>query len=88
HRTETAEAVDILFDGKGFQEFSAPRIETTSTHGTGCTFASAIAAFLAKGLPLEEAVHEAKAYLTEALRRAYPIGSGHGPVHHFHLWWE
>jgi hydroxymethylpyrimidine/phosphomethylpyrimidine kinase len=87
HR-ESAEAVDVLYDGNSFREYSAPRIETTSTHGTGCTFASAIAAYLARGEPLAEAVGRAKEYLTEALRRAYPIGGGHGPVHHFHRWWE
>jgi len=86
HR-ESAEAIDVLYDGKAFREYSAPRVETTSTHGTGCTFASAIAACLARGMPLADAVAEAKAYLTEALRRAYPIGGGHGPVNHFHRWW-
>jgi len=84
----TAEAVDILYDGNAFLEYSAPRIDTTSTHGTGCTFASAIAAYLARGEPLAEAVGQAKEYLTEALRRAYPIGGGHGPVHHFYRWWK
>ncbi len=79
-------AVDLLFDGREFHAFSAPRIDTTSTHGTGCTFASAIAAFLALGDPVPEAVGRAKDYLTEALRRAYPIGAGHGPVHHFWRW--
>ena len=87
HR-EVAEAVDVLYDGTTFRDYSAPRIDTTSTHGTGCTFASAIAAYLARGEPLAEAVGQAKEYLTEALRRAYPIGGGHGPVHHFHRWWE
>ena len=87
HR-EAAEAVDVLYDGTTFRDYSAPRIDTTSTHGTGCTFASAIAAYLARGEPLAEAVGRAKEYLTEALRRAYPIGGGHGPVHHFHRWWE
>ena len=86
HR-QSAEATDVLYDGKAFREYAAPRIETASTHGTGCTFASAIAACLARGMPLADAVAEAKAYLTEALRRAYPIGGGHGPVHHFHRWW-
>jgi hydroxymethylpyrimidine/phosphomethylpyrimidine kinase len=86
HR-ESAEAVDVLYDGKAFREYTAPRIETASTHGTGCTFASAIAACLARGMPLADAVGEAKAYLTEALRRAYPIGGGHGPVNHFWRWW-
>jgi len=84
----TPEAVDVLYDGNAFREYSAPRIDTTSTHGTGCTFASAIAAYLARGEPLAEAVGQAKEYLTEALRRAYPIGGGHGPVHHFYRWWE
>jgi hydroxymethylpyrimidine/phosphomethylpyrimidine kinase len=87
HR-EAAEVVDVLYDGATFRDYSAPRIDTTSTHGTGCTFASAIAAYLARGEPLAEAVGQAKEYLTEALRRAYPIGGGHGPVHHFHRWWE
>ena len=87
HR-EAAESVDVLYDGTTFRDYSAPRIDTTSTHGTGCTFASAIAAYLARGEPLAEAVGRAKEYLTEALRRAYPIGGGHGPVHHFHRWWE
>src|SRR3989337_813479 len=86
HR-ESAEATDVLYDGKAFREYSAPRVETTSTHGTGCTFASAIAACLRPGMPLADAVGEAQAYLTEALRRAYPIGHGHRPVHHFHRWW-
>ncbi len=84
----TPEAVDVLYDGNAFREYSAPRIDTTSTHGTGCTFASAIAAYLARGEPLAEAVGQAKEYLTEALRRAYPIGGGHGPVHHFYRWWK
>ena len=82
HREGDA-AIDILFDGSDFHEFSTPRIETTSTHGTGCTFASAVAAFLARQETVPEAVKRAKEYLTEALRRAEPIGHGHGPVHHF-----
>jgi len=86
HR-ESAEAVDLLYDGNAFREYAAPWVETASTHGTGCTFASAIAACLAQGTPLADAVAEAKAYLTEALRRAYPIGGGHGPVNHFWRWW-
>ena len=79
---------DVLFDGKAFHDFSGPRIETTSTHGTGCTFASAIATFLARGESVRDAVGHAKEYLTEALRRAYPIGGGHGPVHHFWAQWD
>jgi hydroxymethylpyrimidine/phosphomethylpyrimidine kinase len=84
HR-EGKTSVDILYDGRDFHEFSAPRVETESTHGTGCTFASAIAAFLARQETVPEAVGHAKEYLTEALRRAVTIGHGHGPVNHF---WE
>lgn len=80
----TGKAVDVLYDGRSFRLFEAERVETNNTHGTGCTFASAIAAELAKGLSVEEAVEEAKAYLTNAIRHAEPIGAGHGPVHHFH----
>ena len=81
------DAVDVFYDGKEFREFSSPRVDTTSTHGTGCTFASAIAAGLAKGMRVEEAVGQAKTYVTEAIRRAFPIGSGHGPLNHFHALW-
>jgi hydroxymethylpyrimidine/phosphomethylpyrimidine kinase len=76
-------AVDIVFDGQTFHELSAPRVATTSTHGTGCTFAAAIAANLALGLPLVAAVQEAKAYVTGAIRHAPRIGHGHGPLEHF-----
>ena len=65
------------------------RIATKNTHGTGCTLSSAIAAGLAKGLDLVAAVREAKAYVSAAIAAAdrLTIGSGHGPVHHFHVWW-
>jgi hydroxymethylpyrimidine/phosphomethylpyrimidine kinase len=78
-----AHAIDILFDGVNLVELSAPRIETTSTHGTGCTFASAIAANLALGLNLATAAERAKTYVTDAIRRAPAIGGGHGPLGHF-----
>ena len=77
-------AVDVLFDGGNFETLESERIDTRSTHGTGCTFASAIAAGLAKGIPVAEAVRDAKTYLTGALRHAEPMGGGHGPVQHFH----
>jgi hydroxymethylpyrimidine/phosphomethylpyrimidine kinase len=76
--------VDVLFDGRDFVELRAERIPTTNTHGTGCTFAAAIASRLALGDPLAEAVRGAKAYLTEAIRRSYSVGHGHGPVDHLH----
>jgi hydroxymethylpyrimidine/phosphomethylpyrimidine kinase len=81
------QALDIFFDGDAFLELPARHIDTTSTHGTGCTLASAIAAHLAKGATLEDAVKGAKSYVTAAIEAAFPIGHGHGPVHHFHRWW-
>jgi len=76
------EAVDLLYDGRRFYEFSAPRIETPHTHGTGCTFAAALATLLARGKDLPAAVGEAKGYVTEAIRFALPLGKGHGPTGH------
>lgn len=75
--------MDLLYDGSRFVEFVNRRYATPHTHGTGCTFASAIAAGLAKGLTTEDAVAEAKEYITGAISRGLAIGGGHGPVHHF-----
>ena len=85
HLDGEAEAVDVLYDGEAFQAFTSERIDTPHTHGTGCTYASAIAANLAKGYALAEAVARAKRYVTEAIRHGLPIGSGHGPTHHFYF---
>ena len=81
----TDESVDVLYDGQEFHVFSASRVETRNTHGTGCTFASAIAAELAKGKDIPAAVAAAKQYVTQALQAgaALRLGQGHGPVHHF-----
>lgn len=79
----TGDCVDVLFDGEKFTHFPAPRVETKNTHGTGCTFASAIAAGLAKGLDVVEAIRQAREYITVALRYALDLGHGHGPTHHF-----
>ncbi|HET6490951.1 MAG TPA: bifunctional hydroxymethylpyrimidine kinase/phosphomethylpyrimidine kinase [Syntrophales bacterium] len=76
------DAVDLLYDGRTFHTLSAPRIETKHSHGTGCTFASAIATGLARGCSFHEASTQAKAYVTEAIRRGLAIGSGQGPVNH------
>lgn len=76
--------MDLLYDGESFREFSNVRHHTPHTHGTGCTFASAIAACLAKGYEVEKAVERAKAYITGAIAHGLPLGKGHGPVHHFH----
>ena len=78
------DAVDVFFDGERFEELRVPRIETPHTHGTGCTFSAAIAARLAQGADLLDAVRGAKTYVTEAIRRSYSIGRGHGPVDHLH----
>jgi hydroxymethylpyrimidine/phosphomethylpyrimidine kinase len=78
------DAIDVFFDGTRIEELRAPRVDTANTHGTGCTFASAIAARLGLGDELLEAVRGAKAYLTEAIRRSYSVGHGHGPVDHLH----
>ena len=80
-------ATDLYYDGSSFREFTSPRIETANTHGTGCTFASAVAAGLANGLTTEEAVGQAKEFVTEAIRRSFPIGQGHGPLNHFYKLW-
>jgi hydroxymethylpyrimidine/phosphomethylpyrimidine kinase len=78
------EAIDILFTGKEFKEYPAARIETKHTHGTGCTFSSAIAANLALGLPVHEAVKMAKEYIHTAIAHAPQFGKGNGPTHHFY----
>jgi hydroxymethylpyrimidine/phosphomethylpyrimidine kinase len=72
--------VDILYDGKEFHEFEAERIKTTRTHGTGCTFSAAIATETAKGLPLIQAVKNAKDFITTAIRFSLALGKGCGPV--------
>jgi len=84
-----AESVDWLVESGGCTRFAAPRVATRNTHGTGCTLASAIAAGLAKGLPLHQAVGEAKAYVSGAIAAAdsLQVGFGRGPLHHFFKWW-
>lgn len=88
------EAVDVLACRRGddavIHVMRAPRVETLNTHGTGCTLSSAIAAFWARGAALVDAVRAAKAYIARAIAGAvdWKLGSGHGPVHHFHHWWE
>ena len=74
---------DLLFDGLSFTRFTAPRVHTRNTHGTGCTLASAIASYLAQGEPLPGAVLRAKLFITRAIKFAQPLGKGHGPVNHF-----
>ena len=87
--TGAADSIDVLEDGGEPLTLVAHRLPTTNTHGTGCTLSAAIAALLAQGLPLREAVRAAKSYLTGAIAAAdqLNVGSGHGPVHHFHALW-
>jgi hydroxymethylpyrimidine/phosphomethylpyrimidine kinase len=91
------ESVDLFVDANAVERLPAPRFATRNTHGTGCTLSSAIAAGLAKGLPLIDSVRAAKSYVTSAIAAADRLsvatsegvdrGSGHGPVHHFYRWW-
>jgi hydroxymethylpyrimidine/phosphomethylpyrimidine kinase len=83
------ESVDLLVESGECARLAAPRIDTRNTHGTGCTLSAAIAAGLAKGQSLSDAVREAKAYVSAAIAAAdrLEIGKGRGPLHHFFKWW-
>lgn len=89
---EGLDSDDCLFLGAEQKAIILPgkRIATVNNHGTGCTLSSAVAAHLAKGMTVSEAVHAAKAYISAAIAAGagYRLGGGHGPVHHFHGWWE
>ena len=80
-------ATDILWNGRDLSRFTAARIDSTSTHGTGCTFSSAIAACLARGYALRDAISEAKAYVTAAIREGFQVGRGVGALRHFVASW-
>ncbi len=86
------ELVDIFYNAETDEilELKSQRVYTKNTHGTGCTFSSAIAAFLAHGLEMNEAIKKAKEYMTNAIIAGanYEIGKGHGPVHHFFNFWK
>lgn len=83
------ESVDVLVTAAGTVRLASPRVATRNTHGTGCTLSAAIAAGLAGGMELPAAVTAAKAYVTAAIAAAdrLEVGTGSGPVHHFHRWW-
>ena len=81
----SGEVVDLLFDGHRFHEFRIPRVDSRHTHGTGCTYASAVAASLALGLDLADAAARAQQYVAGAIIHAPAIGRGRGPLNHF---WE
>jgi hydroxymethylpyrimidine/phosphomethylpyrimidine kinase len=80
------ETIDIFFDGEHFEVLRAPRISTRNTHGTGCTYSAAIAAYLGKGLSPFEAITGARAYLQRAIETSFPLGAGHGPLNHLWPW--
>jgi len=80
---ESENTADVLLDRNGSVEIAGPRISSRSTHGTGCTLASAIACLLARGVDLEPAVRAAKSYVAEAIRTAPGLGKGFGPLNHF-----
>ena len=80
-------ATDILWNGRDLTRFTTVRLDSTSTHGTGCTFASAIAACLARGYALRDAISEAKAYVTAAIREGFQAGRGVGALRHFVASW-
>jgi hydroxymethylpyrimidine/phosphomethylpyrimidine kinase len=82
HLAPSEDAIDLVFDGRDFQELRTPRIPTKNTHGTGCTFSAAIAAGLAQSLPTLEAIAKAKRYVTRAIAQALELGKGMGPTNH------
>ena len=84
-----SDLVDLLVTGNGLTVLETTRVETRNTHGTGCTLSAALAAHLAKGCDMATATSRAQAYLHQAIRHAdmLSVGSGHGPVHHFHNLW-
>ncbi len=81
--TVKRDAIDILLAGKTVQKLTAERIDTTSTHGTGCSYSAVLATLLAQGRPLLKAAESAKLFINEAIRCAVPMGGGHGPINHF-----
>ncbi len=78
----SGDALDILYDGRDFYEFTSERIDTKNTHGTGCTTSAAIATGLAQGMDVCGAVKRAKEYITMAIKYSFCIGGGHGPTNH------
>ncbi|MBN1150560.1 bifunctional hydroxymethylpyrimidine kinase/phosphomethylpyrimidine kinase [candidate division WOR-3 bacterium] len=89
---EEEEIEDVFYNAEDDQvlTFKTKKIPTQNTHGTGCTLSSAIASFLAKGLPINEALKKAKEYVDRAIKEGsnYSLGHGHGPVHHFYHFWQ
>ena len=88
HPGHAEKAVDIYVDGDGLESFIGDRFKPANTHGTGCTFSSAVAANVAQGRQLRDAVMLAKAYVAESIKKAYPTGTGRLPLNHFFRMYE
>jgi len=82
----TGDPVEVLYDGKTFTELAAPRIRTQHTHGTGCVLSAAIAAYLARGLEVREAIEHGKRFVTRAIEAGLPLGRGYGPCNPLFEW--
>ena len=76
--------VDVFYDGKKYETFKSERINTKNTHGTGCTFSAAIAAYIAKGEDIISAISKSKNYINCAIQEDFLVGKGHGPLNHFY----
>lgn len=83
HMEHDEKATDVVYNGKEYFLFSEIRYNTKNSHGTGCTFSSAIAAGIAKGYPVFKAIQQAKAFISMAIKESFTIGAGHGPTNHF-----
>lgn len=84
----TGDAIDVLFDGNDFKLITGTRINTSNTHGTGCTYSSAIAAYLARGCDVYTAVEKAKEYINGAIENSLELGHGVGPTNHFYRFYS
>ena len=83
HMESDENATDVVYNGEEYFLLSETRYNTKNSHGTGCTFSSAIAAGIAKGYPVFKAIQQAKAFITMAIKESFAIGAGHGPTNHF-----
>ncbi|MEE8349708.1 MAG: bifunctional hydroxymethylpyrimidine kinase/phosphomethylpyrimidine kinase [Acidobacteriota bacterium] len=88
HLDDPEQSTDYFYDGETLESLMSPRLDSRNTHGSGCTFASAITAYLARGLDLGDSTRRAKEYVTEAIRHSLSLGHGHGPLGHFWKFWK